>query len=315
MSLLEVESLTTRFRGEAGTITAVDGVSFTLDRGETLAIVGESGSGKTTAALSLLRLVPVAQGAVRLNGRDLLALGERELTTVRGAEIGMVFQEPMTSLNPVLTIGEQITEVLHTHAVAHGAAARARAVELLGLVGIPDPQQRFESYPHTLSGGMRQRAMIAMAIACSPKLLIADEPTTALDVTVQAQVLDLLRDLLSRLSIGLLLITHDLGVVAELADRIAVMYAGRIVETAPAAILFAQPLHPYTAGLLSASLGFADDAGPLTEISGHPPDLTALPAGCAFAPRCPRADTRCRVETPSLRGEGGRQVACHHAVA
>jgi oligopeptide/dipeptide ABC transporter ATP-binding protein len=315
MRLLEVENLTTRFHGDAGTLTAVDGISFTLDRGETLAIVGESGSGKTTAALSLLRLVAVAQGAVRLDGRDLLALAERELLTVRGAEIGMVFQEPMTSLNPVLTVGEQITEVLHAHGVAQGAAARARAVELLGLVGIPDPPQRFDSYPHTLSGGMRQRAMIAMAIACSPKLLIADEPTTALDVTVQAQVLDLLRDLLSRLSMGLLLVTHDLGVVAELADRIAVMYAGRIVETAPAATLFAQPLHPYTAGLLAASLGFADADGPLTEISGQPPDLTALPAGCAFAPRCPRADARCRVETPVLRGEGGRHVACHHAVA
>jgi oligopeptide/dipeptide ABC transporter ATP-binding protein len=314
MSLLEVENLTTRF-GDAGAITAVDGISFTLDRGETLAIVGESGSGKTTAALSLLRLVPVAQGAVRLDGRDLLTLGERALLTVRGAEIGMVFQEPMTSLNPVLTIGEQITEVLRAHGVAHGVAARARAVELLGLVGMPDAEQRFASYPHTLSGGMRQRAMIAMAIACSPKLLIADEPTTALDVTVQAQVLDLLRDLQSRLSMGLLLITHDLGVVAELADRIAVMYAGRIVETAPAATLFAQPLHPYTVGLLSASLGFADADGPLTEISGHPPDLTALPAGCAFAPRCPRADARCRVEMPLLRGEGGRRVACHHAVA
>jgi oligopeptide transport system ATP-binding protein len=315
MSLLEVESLTTRFTGDAGTVTAVDGISFALDRGETLAIVGESGSGKTTAALSLLRLVPVAQGTVRLDGRDLLALSERELTAVRGAQIGMVFQEPMTSLNPVLTIGEQITEVLHAHGAAHGAAARARAVELLTLVGIPDPQQRFESYPHTLSGGMRQRAMIAMAIACAPKLLIADEPTTALDVTVQAQVLDLLRDLSSRLSMGLLLITHDLGVVAELADRIAVMYAGRIVETAPATTMFAQPLHPYTAGLLSASLGFEDDSGPLTEISGQPPDLAALPTGCAFAPRCPRADARCRVETPLLRLEGGRLVACHHAVA
>jgi peptide/nickel transport system ATP-binding protein len=314
MSLLEVENLTTCFHGDAGTLTAVDGISFTLDRGETLAIVGESGSGKTTAALSLLRLVPVAQGAVRLDGRDLLALPERELQAVRGGAVGMVFQEPMTSLNPVLTIGEQITEVLHAHGVGHGAAARARAVELLGLVGIPDPQQRFAAYPHTLSGGMRQRAMIAMAIACSPKLLIADEPTTALDVTVQAQILDLLRDLLSRLSMSLLLITHDLGVVAELADRISVMYAGRIVETAPAATLFAQPLHPYTVGLLSASLGFADADGPLTEISGRPPDLTALPAGCAFAPRCPRADARCRV-TPVLRGEDGRQVACHHAVA
>jgi oligopeptide/dipeptide ABC transporter ATP-binding protein len=315
MSLLEVENLTTRFRGDAGTITAVDGISFTLDRGETLAIVGESGSGKTTAALSLLRLVPVADGAVRLDGRDLLALGERELTTVRGAEIGMVFQEPMTSLNPVLTVGEQITEVLQAHSVAHGAAAHARAIALLSLVGIPDPQQRFASYPHTLSGGMRQRAMIAMAIACSPRLLIADEPTTALDVTVQAQVLDLLRSLQSRHAMGLLLITHDLGVVAELADRVAVMYAGRIVETAPAALLFAQPLHPYTVGLLSASLAFEDEAGPLTEISGHPPDLAALPAGCAFAPRCPRADARCRAETPAPRPEGGRYVACHHAAA
>jgi oligopeptide/dipeptide ABC transporter ATP-binding protein len=314
--LLEVENLTTRFTGDTGTVTAVDGISFTLDRGETLAIVGESGSGKTTAALSLLRLVPVADGAVRLLGRDLLALGERDLLGVRGGEIGMVFQEPMTSLNPVLTIGEQITEVLAAHGIARGDVARSRAVELLGIVGIPDPHQRVDGYPHTLSGGMRQRAMIAMAIACSPKLLIADEPTTALDVTVQAQVLELLRDLQSRLAMGLLLITHDLGVVAELADRVAVMYAGRIVETGLAASIFARPLHPYTAGLLKGSLAFEDDAtGPLTEIAGQPPDLTALPAGCAFAPRCPRADARCRVETPLLRQEGGRSVACHHALA
>jgi len=314
MSLLEVEGLTTRFQGDAGTITAVDGISFTLDRGETLAIVGESGCGKSSAALSLLRLVPAA-GLVRLDGRDLLALGERDLLAVRGGEIGMVFQEPMTSLNPVLTIGEQIAEALHAHGSTTRERARVRAIELLGLTGIPDPQRQVEAYPHTLSGGMRQRAMIAMAIACAPKLLIADEPTTALDVTVQAQILELLRDLQSRLAMGLLLITHDLGVVAELADRVAVMYAGRIVETAPAERLFAQPLHPYTAGLLTASLAFEDSSGPLTEIPGQPPDLAALAAGCAFAPRCPRADARCRVETPLLRREGDRAVACHHAVA
>jgi len=309
--LLEVEGLTTRFRGDAGTITAVDGISFRLERRETLAIVGESGCGKSSAALSLLRLVPAA-GSVRLDGRDLLALGERDLLAVRGAEIGMVFQEPMTSLNPVLTIGEQITEALHAHGSVSRSAARARAIELLGLTGIPDPQRHVEAYPHTLSGGMRQRAMIAMAIACAPKLLIADEPTTALDVTVQAQILDLLRDLQSRLAMGLLLITHDLGVVAELADRVAVMYAGRIVETAPAARLFAQPLHPYTIGLLTASLAFEEGSGPLTEIPGQPPDLASLVPGCAFAPRCPRADARCRVETPLLREEGARSVACHH---
>jgi peptide/nickel transport system ATP-binding protein len=335
MSLLAVENLTTRFAGDTGTITAVDGISFALDRGETLAIVGESGCGKSTAALSLMRLVPVAAGAARLDGRDLLALGEHELLTVRGAEIGMVFQEPMTSLNPVLTIGEQITEVLHAHGTASRDAARKRAIELIGLVGIPDPHQRIDAYPHTLSGGMRQRAMIAMAIACSPKLLIADEPTTALDVTVQAQVLELLRDLKSRLAMGLLLITHDLAVVAELADRVAVMYAGRIVETAPAMRLFAQPLHPYTAGLLAASLAFGEEgAGALAGIPGQPPHLISLPVGCAFAPRCPRADARCRAETPLLlkhdpekrvpvfgkdhaqdKEEGDRSVACHHALA
>ena len=311
MSLLEVEGLTTRFHGDAGTITAVDGISFRLERRETLAIVGESGCGKSSAALSLLRLVPAA-GSARLDGRDLLALGERDLLAVRGAEIGMVFQEPMTSLNPVLTIGEQITEALHAHGSVSRSAARARAIELLGLTGIPDPQRHVEAYPHTLSGGMRQRAMIAMAIACAPKLLIADEPTTALDVTVQAQILDLLRDLQSRLAMGLLLITHDLGVVAELADRVAVMYAGRIVETARAARLFSQPLHPYTIGLLAASLAFEDGTGPLTDIPGHPPDLAALAPGCAFAPRCLRADARCHAETPLLREEGGRSVACHH---
>ena len=314
MSLLQVEGLTTRFQGDAGTITAVDGISFTLDRGETLAIVGESGCGKSSAALSLLRLVPAA-GSARLDGRDLLALGERDLLAVRGGEIGMVFQEPMTSLNPVLTIGEQIAEALHAHGSTTRERARVRAIELLGLTGIPDPQRQVEAYPHTLSGGMRQRAMIAMAIACTPKLLIADEPTTALDVTVQAQILELLRDLQSRLAMALLLITHDLGVVAELADRVAVMYAGRIVETAPAERLFAQPLHPYTAGLLTASLAFEDSSGPLTEIPGQPPDLAALAAGCAFAPRCPRADARCRIETPLLRRESDRAVACHHAVA
>ena len=314
MSLLQVEGLTTRFQGDAGTITAVDGISFTLDRGETLAIVGESGCGKSSAALSLLRLVPAA-GSARLDGRDLLALGERDLLAVRGGEIGMVFQEPMTSLNPVLTIGEQIAEALHAHGSTTRERARVRAIELLGLTGIPDPQRQVEAYPHTLSGGMRQRAMIAMAIACAPKLLIADEPTTALDVTVQAQILELLRDLQSRLAMALLLITHDLGVVAELADRVAVMYAGRIVETAPAERLFPQPLHPYTAGLLTASLAFEDSSGPLTEIPGQPPDLAALAAGCAFAPRCPRADARCRIETPLLRRESDRAVACHHAVA
>jgi oligopeptide/dipeptide ABC transporter ATP-binding protein len=312
MSLLEVEGLTTRFHTDAGTVTAVDGISFTVDRRETLAIVGESGCGKSSAALSLLRLVPAA-GSARLDGRDLLALGERDLLAVRGGEIGMVFQEPMTSLNPVLTIGEQITEALHAHGGATRTAARARAIELLGRTGIPDPQRHVEAYPHTLSGGMRQRAMIAMAIACAPKLLIADEPTTALDVTVQAQILELLRDLQSRHAMGLLLVTHDLGVVAELADRVAVMYAGRIVETAPAEQLFAWPLHPYTAGLIAASLAFEDGAGPLREIPGHPPDLSKPAAGCGFAPRCPRADARCRAEAPLLREEGGRSVACHHA--
>jgi peptide/nickel transport system ATP-binding protein len=316
MSLLEVTGLTTRFTSDLGAITAVDAISFTLERGETLAIVGESGSGKTTAALSLIRLAPVAQGSVRFEGRDLLTLDEHAMLSVRGDKIGMVFQEPMTSLNPVLSVGEQIAESLRAHRGLSSAAAFARAAELLALVGIPNPTRRVHEFPHTLSGGMRQRAMIAMAIACEPSLLIADEPTTALDVTVQAQILDLFRDLQRRFAMGLVLITHDLGVVAELADRVLVMYAGRIVEETSADELFARPRHPYTEGLLRATLGF-DDGGEarLSEIPGQPPSLTALPAGCAFAPRCPRADARCRAEAPALSRDQGRAVACHHAAA
>ena len=320
-TLVSVENLSVDFRGGAGNIVhAVRNVSFDIGKAETVALVGESGSGKTVTALSILRLLPYPaashpSGVIRFKGEDLMTLPLDGLRHVRGNQISMIFQEPMTSLNPLHTIEQQIGEILLLHRGLTGLAARTRIIELLMQVGIPNPAQRLKAYPHQLSGGQRQRVMIAMALANEPDLLIADEPTTALDVTVQAQILELLRDLQSRLAMALLLITHDLGVVAELADRVAVMYAGRIVETAPAERLFAQPLHPYTAGLLTASLAFEDSSGPLTEIPGQPPDLAALAAGCAFAPRCPRADARCRIETPLLRRESDRAVACHHAVA
>jgi len=313
-TLLDVRGLSIRFPQ----LEPVRGLSFSVNAGETLAIVGESGSGKSLTALALMQLLPraarVAQGEVWFGGQDLLQLSERAMRRLRGREIGMIFQEPMTSLNPVYTIGWQIAEVLRQHEGLSARAARARAIELLDVVRIPDPQRRVDDFPHQLSGGMRQRVVIAMAIACRPKLLIADEPTTALDVTIQAQVLDLLDRLRKELSMGVILITHDLGVVSQWADRVVVMYAGREVEQAPPGPLFHQPLHPYTQGLLAASPRLQPGAhylnGPLTEIPGSIASAAGQ-RGCAFAPRCPQALASCRTTVPPLLPAGpGRQAAC-----
>jgi oligopeptide/dipeptide ABC transporter ATP-binding protein len=318
---LEVRGLTTVLDTRAGPVRVVDDVSFSVEQGRTLAIVGESGCGKSMTALSLMRILPepparIAAGEMLLDGRDLLQLPEREMRSVRGREIAMIFQDPMTSLNPVLSVGEQLTESILAHRRLSARAARAEAIELLRLVRMPDAERRLDEYPHRLSGGMRQRVMIAMALAGRPKLLLADEPTTALDVTIQGQILDLLKELQRELGTGIVLITHDLGVVAEMADRVVVMYAGRVVEEADVADLFRRPKHPYTEGLLAASPQFADDAadGPrrrLAEIAGIVPMLHDLPPGCAFAPRCPRVEPMCRTERPVLRPLGvRRQVAC-----
>jgi oligopeptide transport system ATP-binding protein len=315
--VLSVRNLTTRFQSERGIVAAVDAVSFDVEAGETLAIVGESGSGKSVTALSILRLIPsppgkIAAGEVRLAGRDLLKLTEAEMRGVRGNQIAMIFQEPMSSLNPALRIGFQIAEPITLHRRVPWARALDQAVDLITAVRMPDAAVRSAAYPHQFSGGMRQRAMIAMALACEPQLIIADEPTTALDVTVQAQILDLLKELASRAHSALILITHDLGVVARYANRVAVMYAGRIVETAPARELYARPKHPYTLGLMQSAPRLDGDASkPLLPIEGQPPDLAALPAGCAFAPRCRYVQERCRSERPELRQVGERhQKAC-----
>ena len=318
--LLEVKNLRTEFRSGGSVFAAVDGVSFTLEPGETLGIVGESGCGKSVTSLSIMRLVPnppgrIVAGEVRLQGRNLLDLPESEMQAVRGDAISMIFQEPMTSLNPVHTVGEQIVEGVLLHRPMGKAEARARALEMLRLVKIPSPETRLDEYPHQLSGGMRQRVMIAMALACDPKILIADEPTTALDVTIQAQILDLLRDLRERTGAAIMLITHDLGVVAETADRVIVMYAGRIVEEATVAALFADPQHPYTLGLLGSipRLGSDGDEA-LTAIEGVVPNPFALPAGCRFGPRCPLARDRCHTEQPALQEIApGHRVACFRA--
>jgi peptide/nickel transport system ATP-binding protein len=322
--LLEIDGLRTWFFTTDGVTRAVDGVSLAVGAGETLAIVGESGCGKSVTALSVLRLVAsppgrVVGGAIRWEGRDLLALPMAEMRAIRGNEISMIFQEPMTSLNPVLRIGRQIAETLIEHEGLASAAAEARAVEMLRLVNIPEPERRARQYPHEMSGGMRQRVMIAMALACQPKLLIADEPTTALDVTIQAQILDLMRELKSKTGAAIVLITHDLGVVAEMAERVVVMYAGRKVEEAPVATLFADPRHPYTRGLLASvpKLGssLAGAArGRLAEIPGVVPSLREEIVGCAFAPRCAHAVERCRRETPELEAQGpGHVAACFEA--
>jgi peptide/nickel transport system ATP-binding protein len=325
-TVLVVERLQTLFFTRQGVIKAVNDVSFSLCRGETLAIVGESGCGKSMTALSIMRLIPdppgrIVGGAVRLNGRDLLQLDDETMRDVRGNEISMIFQEPMTSLNPVLTIGEQGGAAPRLHQGLSRRAALAQAIDKLRLVKIPEAAQRAGEYPHQLSGGMRQRAMIAMALACKPAVLIADAPTTALDVTIQAQILDLILELQKAMGTAVILITHDLGVVAETAQRVIVMYAGRKVEEAAIDALFAEPLHPYTKGLLASipRLDFvagetSEPAERLMEIPGMVPPLTSLPVGCAFAPRCPLADERCRATYPPYEEKRPRHwAACWHA--
>jgi len=294
--LLAVEHLTTGFDIRGRFVPAVIDVSFSLGAGETLCLVGESGSGKSVTALSIMRLVQppgrIDRGRVEFKGRDLRTLSEREMQAVRGAEIGLIFQEPMTALNPVFTIGSQIEETLRVHGVATRRTARQKAIELLDAVSVPEPHMRVRDYPHQLSGGLRQRALIAMALACDPALVIADEPTTALDVTIQAQILDLLRSLRQKLGLALLLITHDLGVVAEMADRVAVIYAGRIVEAASVGELFTDPKHPYTRGLMASIPGGAPGSR-LQAIQGSVPPLGELPSGCSFTPRCPNRFEPC----------------------
>jgi oligopeptide/dipeptide ABC transporter ATP-binding protein len=319
--LLEVKDLHTEFRTGAGVVRAVDGVSYAVEQGETVAIVGESGSGKSVGALSILRLIPdppgrITRGEVLFLGRDLMQLPDAQMRDVRGSDIGMVFQEPMTSLNPVLSVGRQITETVEQHSRVDRAAARKRAIELLGLVGIADPARRLKQYPHELSGGMRQRVMIAIAIACDPKLIIADEPTTALDVTIQAQILELMNGLTRRLNAALIIITHNLGVVARYASRVNVMYAGRIVESGPATAIYHNPRHPYTMALLQ-SVPRLDRPrrARLDPVDGQPPDLTHLDEGCAFRPRCRFAVDACAKVRPPLEpvAPTGHRSACLRA--
>lgn len=305
--ILQVRDLTTRFRTDRGVVTAVDRVSFDVNAGETLAIVGESGSGKSVTALSILGLIPqppgeIASGEIRFEGKDLLRLKPAEMRAIRGNRIAMIFQEPMSSMNPALTVGKQIAEPIRIHEHRPWREAYDEAVALLAQVQIPEPRSRVQAYPHQFSGGMRQRAMIAMALACKPKLIIADEPTTALDVTVQAQILDLLKTLAQKSGTALILITHDLGVVARYADRVAVMYGGRLVEMASAEALYRHPAHPYTRGLIACVPRLdGDTSQPLVPIDGQPPDLTALGQGCAFRPRCKLANETCDQAPPPLR--------------
>jgi oligopeptide transport system ATP-binding protein len=316
-SLLEIRNLTTRFYTQDGVVKAVNGISYSLEEGETLGIVGESGCGKSVSMLSVMRLIPdppgkIEDGEVIFYGRDLLKLSDEEMRHVRGAEIAMVFQDPMTSLNPVLTVGFQIEEALKLHQGMDDAQAKERANELLSLVGIPNAADRLDDYPHQFSGGMRQRAMIAMGLSCNPLLLIADEPTTALDVTIQAQIIDLVKRLQEQLGMAVIWITHDLGVVARLTQRVIVMYAGYIIEEAPVKVVYGTPRHPYTIGLLG-SLPRLDGAPgtALFSIPGQPPDLVDLPGGCPFAARCNYVTERCRQENPTLEMvDHKHQVAC-----
>jgi peptide/nickel transport system ATP-binding protein len=331
-AVLSVQHLTTAFHTDAGVLRAVDQVSFDVPKGETLAVVGESGCGKSVTALSVMRLLPTPPGEIQagrivFGDKNLLELSEREMRAVRGDRISMIFQEPMTSLNPVYTVGSQIVEAIRIHKKTSRRAARERAIEMLRLVGIPSPDERVDAYPHQLSGGMRQRVMIAMALSCDPELLIADEPTTALDVTIQAQILDLLRRLQAELSMSILFITHDLGVVAEFAQQVVVMYAGRVVETGSVDKIFSDPLHPYTRGLLASvpPLDVSQSAGKprrLTTIEGMVPDLRALPAGCRFADRCallaqkPPGFERCTEAEPELfEMNDGRCSRCYFSEA
>ena len=318
--VLQVQDLTTRFNTLDGTVHAVNGVSFELGEGEFVAVVGESGSGKSVSMMSLLRLIPmppgeITDGAVHFEGADLLDIDIADLRKVRGGRIGFIFQDPMTSLNPVITIGDQITESLKLHTDLKNSARNDRATELLELVGIADARQRLKAYPHELSGGMRQRVMIAMALACSPKVIIADEPTTALDVTIQAQIIEIVRDLREQLGTALIWITHDLGVVAGLADRVLVMYGGRIVEEAKVHDLYAHPKHPYSIGLLESVPRLDQKGQELYSIEGQPPSLYKNPTSCSFAPRCPYAFDRCRNEMPELELlASGQSVACFYDV-
>jgi oligopeptide/dipeptide ABC transporter ATP-binding protein len=317
--LLRVEDLAVEFVTDAGVVRAVDGVSFHIRPGETLAVVGESGCGKSVTAMSILGLLPmpparIASGSIRLGNEELLTASDERLRAIRGNDIAMIFQEPMTSLNPVYTVGEQIIEAIALHRGVSQEEARTQTIALLELVGIPAPGQRVDEYPHQLSGGMCQRVMIAMALACDPLLLIADEPTTALDVTIQAQILDLLRELQRDLGMSVLLITHDLGVVAEMAHRVVVMYAGQVVERADVVTLFARPRHPYTAGLFRSipKASAASEQRQLEPIEGSVPDALDFPAGCRFHPRCPQVLDACRSDAPlpAPRGEAEHESAC-----
>ena len=316
MPLLEIENLCVTFPSHAATMVAVDGVSLTLDEGEVLGIVGESGSGKTVTMLALMGLVAypgqITADKLVFQGQDLLKLSERDRRALIGKDLAMIFQEPTTSLNPCFSIGYQLAETLRLHLRMDRKTARKRAIELLEQVGIPSPESRLKAFPHQLSGGMNQRVMIAMAIACNPKMLIADEPTTALDVTIQAQILDLLRSLQSERGMALVLITHNMGVVAEMAQRVAVMYAGQVMEKNTATALFASPQHPYTAALLSALPERNTESTRLTTIPGMVPGLFDRPQGCLFEPRCAFASERARTERPLLRDWQGGQVRCHH---
>jgi len=318
--LLSLRHLVTAFDTDEGYLRAVDDVSFDVLPGQTLGIVGESGCGKSVTALSIMRLIPsppgiIERGEALFEGRDLLQLPEPEMRSLRGNDISMIFQEPMTSLNPVYTVGSQIVEAIRLHQPLSRRAARARAIELLDLVGIPAPSQRIDSYPHTLSGGMRQRAMIAMALACDPRLLIADEPTTALDVTIQAQILELLASLQKELGMSIIFISHDLGVIAQFADDIAVMYAGKIVEEASTETLFRSPRHPYTRGLLRSLPSVRNQGQRLPTIPGIVPDLRHLPPGCRFQDRCDLVTDACKAGEPLLEPLGQSEVACFHAEA
>ena len=316
-ALLQVEDLRVQFHTEDGIVRAVDGVSFDVRPGETLGIVGESGSGKSVTNLALLGLIPqppgkIVSGTANYQGQDLLRMSERELSSIRGNRIAMIFQDPMTSLNPFLTIEEQLTEVTKLHLKHDHATALKRAVDMLGRVGIPSPDKRISAYPHQFSGGMRQRVMIAMALLCEPDLLIADEPTTAIDVTIQAQILDLLKELQREKGTAIIMITHSMGVIANICDRVQVMYAGKIVEQADAGPLFANPRHPYTLGLLESIPRLDEHQGDeLTPIEGQPPDLTELPSGCAFHPRCRwRVDQCLQEEPPLMESKNGGRSAC-----
>jgi len=324
-TLLEVRNLRVSYRVHDGEVQAVRGVSFTVGKGEAVAIVGESGCGKSVTAQSIMRLIPMPPGEIKpgssilFKNRDLLELSEEEMRGVRGREIGMIFQDPMTSLNPTMTVGEQIMESVRLHLGMGKAEARARALELLGLVGIPNPETRIRQYPHEFSGGMRQRVMIAIALACNPSLVIADEPTTALDVTIQAQILQLMKDLQKKLGMSIIMITHDLGIVADLCDRVVVMYAGKVVEEGTKWDVFKSPQHPYTRGLLKSVPRInRDRREPLEPIRGTPPDLIKPPAGCAFYDRCPRAMKICgRLDAPRFEHSGTHASSCwlHHPMA